>query len=461
MKRLNSLRPWILAIGLSCVSMYTLLAQQVIDEVVWMVGDEAILRSDVEYQKLRLLSQGVRLDANSECALPEQLAVQMLFLNQAKIDSITVDDAMINRYVEANIQGMIAEVGSKEKLEEYFNKSLTQIREDQRRQAKSGEIVRAMQQKLVSNISVSPSEIRAYFASIPTDSLPYIPTRLEVQKIVRKPIVKLSEIDRIKQKLREYSEEVNSGKTSFSTLARLYSEDTRTALNGGEYGFVAKTSLESEFARILFDMPNNKRVSPIIQSEEGYHIVQIIEKRGDLINFRHILLRPKVADEALETEVTKLDSIAGRITSGALSFEAAVAQYSQDEETSNSEGLLVNTNYQSTYAGSSFFPLEELPQDISREVANLKVGELSRAFVMINEKGNREVLIVKLRNKHDAHRATLTEDYQTIKEMALQQKRNQELDDWVRTQQLKTFIEVAEGYRNCDFKYPGWIHDNK
>ncbi len=201
MKRLNSLRPWILAIGLSCVSMCTLLAQQVIDEVVWMVGDEAILRSDVEYQKLRLLSQGVRLDANSECALPEQLAVQMLFLNQAKIDSITVDDAMINRYVEANIQGMIAEVGSKEKLEEYFNKSLTQIREDQRRQAKSGEIVRAMQQKLVSNISVSPSEIRAYFASIPTDSLPYIPTRLEVQKIVRKPIVKLSEIDRIKQKL--------------------------------------------------------------------------------------------------------------------------------------------------------------------------------------------------------------------------------------------------------------------
>lgn len=461
MKRTRSLRLWLLAFSLSGMTLCSLHAQQIIDEVVWMVGDEAILRSDIEYQKLRLLSQGVRLDASAECVLPEQLAVQMLFLNQAKIDSITVDESMINRYVEANIQGMIAEVGSKEKLEEYFNKNLTQIREDQRRQAKNGEIVRAMQQKLVSSISVSPSEIRSYFASIPTDSLPYIPTRLEVQKIVRKPTIKLSEVDRIKQKLRGYAEEINAGTSSFSTLARLYSEDTRTALNGGEYGFVGKTSLESEFARIVFDMADSKRVSPIIQSEEGYHIVQIIEKKGDLINFRHILLRPKVADEALEEEIQKLDSLANMISSGATSFEKAVLEYSQDEDSRNSEGLLVNGNYQSNYGGSSYFPLEELPQDISKNVANMQVGEVSRPFIMINEKGNREVLIVKLRNKYEAHRATLTEDYQAIKELALQEKRNKELDDWVRTQQLKTFIEVAESYRNCDFKYPGWIHDNR
>lgn len=457
-----------LSLVASCLTFFCLalaghsaVAQKVIDEVVWLVGDEPILRSDIEYQKLRLLSQGYPLGADADCVIPEQLAVQMLFLNQAKIDSIQVDESMINRYVESNLKNMIAEVGSKEKLEEYFNKPLNQIREDQRLQTKNGEIVRAMQQKIVSSIQVNPSEIRSFYASMPTDSLPYVPTQLEVQIIVRKPVIPFTEIDRIKEQLRGYAEQVNKGDISFSTLARLYSQDNRTSANGGEYGFVARTSLEPEFARIVFDLTDNKHLSPIIQTEEGYHLVQLIEKKGELVNFRHILLRPTVATEALQKEITMLDSIGLQIANGKISFEEAVARYSQEEETRNSQGLLVNTNMQSDYAGGSYFSLEELPQDISREVSDLGVGEVTKAFIQNNKKGNKEIVLVKVKNRREAHRATLTEDFQTIKDLALEKKRSRLLDEWIESQQKKTFIQINKSYKQCNFKYPHWVHENK
>lgn len=443
----------------SCLGLHG--QNNIVDEVVWMVGDEPILHSDVEYQKIRMLSEGVRMEEDPDCFIPEQLAVQMLFLNQAKIDSITVDESSITRYVEADLQGMIGQIGSKEKLEEYFGKNLSQIREDRRRMVRNNEIVRSMQQKIASNLSVSPSEIRNFYNSLPADSIPFVPTLVEVQKISRTPSISLSEIDRIKERLRSFSADINEGKSTFSSLARLYSQDNRTATQGGEYGFVPKTSLETEFARVVFDLSDTKRVSQVIKTEEGYHIVQLIEKRGDLINFRHILLRPEVANEALEKEVMKLDSIGTLITKSDISFEKAVDEYSQDEKTINNNGLLINENYQSNLSGSSLFSMEDLPQDISRQVANLRIGEISRPFIMINDKGNKEVVLIKLKNRNEAHRANLQVDFQTIKAMALESKRNKVLDEWVRTQQKKTFIEVKEKYRNCNFRYSGWIHDNK
>lgn len=447
---------------LTIASCFSLQAQSnIVDEVVWMVGDEPILHSDVEYQKMRMLSEGMRVQDDLDCLISEQLAVQMLFLNQAKIDSITVDESSVTRFVESDIQGMIGQIGSKEKLEEYFGKNLAQIREDRKRMVRNNEIVRSMQQKIASNLTVSPSEIRSYFNSLPVDSIPFVPTQVEVQKIARMPNVSLSEIDRIKERLRAFSADISSGKSTFSSLARLYSQDNRTATQGGEYGFVPKTSLETEFARVVFELNDPNRVSQVIKTEEGYHIVQLIEKRGDLINFRHILLRPEVANEALEREVMKLDSIGSLITKSEISFEKAVDEYSQDEKTINNNGLLINENYQSTLAGSSLFSMEDLPQDISRQIANLRVGEISRPFIMINDKGNKEVVLVKLKNRDEAHRANLQMDFQAIKAMALESKRNKVLDEWVKTQQKKTFVEVNEKYRNCTFKYPGWVHENK
>lgn len=447
---------------MALVSCIGLKAQNnVVDEVVWMVGDEPILRSDVEYQKMRMLSEGARPEGNPDCYISEQLAVQMLFLNQAKIDSITVDESSVNRYVESDIQGMIAQIGSKEKLEEYFGKNLVQIREERRRMVRNNEIVRSMQQKIASNLTVSPSEIRSFFNNLSTDSIPFVPTQVEVQKIARMPHISLSEIDRIKERLRTFSSDINSGKSSFSTLARLYSQDNRTASQGGEYGFVPKTSLEAEFARIVFELNDPNKVSQVIKTEEGYHIVRLIEKRGDLINFRHILLRPEVANEALEQEILKLDSLGTQLTKAEISFEKAVEDYTQDEKTKNNGGLLINENYQSSLSGSSLFSMEDLPQDISRQVATLRIGEISRPFIMINDKGNKEVVLIKLKNKIEAHRANLQLDFQAIKALALENKRSKVLDEWIRTQQKKTFIEVKDKYKNCDFRYPGWIHENK
>lgn len=434
--------------------------QKVIDRVVWLVGDEPILLSDIEYQKLRMLSEGMNLDGNPDCFIPEQIAVQMLFLNQAELDSISVDESMVNRRVDNYLENLITQTGSKEKLEEYFGKNYSQIREDQRRMARNADIVNAMQQSIVKDLQVTPSEIRSYFASLPADSLPYINTKVEVQVIVRKPEVRLTETDRIKSRLRSFTDEINDGKSSFSTVARLYSEDKRTATSGGEYGFVAKSSLEPEFARIVFNMSAGQKVSPIIQTEEGYHVVQVIEKRGDLINFRHILLRPQVTNEALEVETTKLDSLATRINAGEISFEEAVEKYSGDEKTINNGGLMVNEDYRSQLVGSSEFTLDELPQDISRATDKLKPGELSQAFISINDKGNRQVMLVKLRSRQEAHRANMQTDFQTIKAMALEKKKKDLLDNWIREKQKTTFVEIAPEYRNCKFTYPGWVHDN-
>lgn len=458
-KAKNSCPLLLCSLLLSCAALSPQLYAQsnIVDEVMWMVGDEPILKSDIEYQKLYILSQGVQLDKDPDCYIPEQMAVQMLFLNQAKIDSISVDETIINRQIDAQMENLVSQLGSREKVEEYFNKNFSQIKLDQRRILRDGEIVQQMQQTLVRDLTVSPSEIRSFFASIPPDSLPFIPTRLEVRLISRKPEVKLSEIDRIKARLRDFSQQINEGTTSFSTLARLYSEDSRTATQGGEYGFVAKSSLEDEFARIVFDMSPGQRVSPIIESEEGYHIVQLIEKRGDMVNMRHILLRPKYASTALEGEIRLLDSIASEITSGRLLFNQAVTQYSQDEKTKNNAGLMVNEDYQSALAGSSFFALEELPQELSQQVANLRPGELTHAFTMLDSKGNKRIVIAQLLSRQEAHRADLTKDFQIIKQMALEDKRMRTLADWVREKQKTTFVEINPRYRNCQFEYPGWV----
>lgn len=434
--------------------------KKIIDRIVWLVGDEPILLSDIEYQKLRLKSENITIEGDPDCFIPEQMAVQMLFLAQAELDSITVDETMINRQVDNYLSNLVSQVGSREKLEEYFGKNYSQIVEDQRRIARDGSIASSMQESIVKDVSVTPSEIRKFFETIPLDSLPYINTKVEVQVISRRPEIRLSEIDRIKNKLREFADKISSGNSNFTTLARLYSEDTRTAVNGGEYGFVPRSSLEPEFARIVFNMNANQPVSPIIETQEGYHIVQIIERRGELINFRHILLRPQVTGEALEFEKSRLDSIGVNIRKGELSFEEGVERFSTDESTINNRGLMVNADYNSPRVGSSEFTLEELPQDISRAIANLSPGEISDAFILRNDKGNQQVMIVKLHARQEAHRANIQQDFQIIKELALTKKKNQVIDEWIAEKQRTTFVEIAPEYRNCNFRYPNWVNND-
>ena len=363
--------------------------------------------------------------------------------------------------VEMWIQNAISQLGSKEKLEEYFNKKLSQIREEQAVQMRNEEIVRAMQQKIAQGIQVSPSEISSFYKSIPQDSLPFVPKTIEVEIIALQPQIPLTEIDRVKGVLRGYADDVNEGKREFSTIARLYSEDKRTALQGGEYGFVGKVSLDPTFATAVFNLSDKTRVSPIIKTDEGYHIAQLIEKRGDLVNFRHILVRPVVDETALEAATKRMDSIAKLIDEGKLSFDQAASLYSEDKDTYNNGGLMINSSNESDFSGSSSFRYEDLPQDIAKIAYQLKVGQVSKPFTMRTEKGLEQVAIIRLKEEHPEHIANMNTDFRTIKEMALAKKRSKVIDEWIRAKQKATHIHINEAYRNCAFQYPGWVHEDK
>ena len=432
-----------------------------VDEVVWMVGDEPILLSDIEYQKLFARSQGLTLEGDLDCVIPEQIAVQKLFLNQAKIDSVQANEVQVTRMVDMWVQNVISELGSKEKVEEYFNKKLSQIREERTLQARNEAIVEMMKSKISQGVQVTPSEISTFYKHLPKDSLPFIPKAVELQIIALEPQVPLSELDRVKGILRGYADDVNSGKREFSTIARLYSEDKRTASRGGEYGFVGRAYLDPAFATAVFNLMDKTRVSPIIKTDEGYHIAQLIEKRGELINFRHILLRPTIEESAIKSATARMDSIAQVIRDGKLTFDVAAQLYSDDKNTVNNGGLMTNTSHESEFSGSPNFRYEDLPQNIAKIAYELKPGEISKPFIMHTEKGLEQVAIIRIKEIHPEHIANMNNDFRRIKEMALEKKRARVIDEWIRARQKQTHIEINERYRNCRFQYPDWIHEDK
>ncbi|MCD8165575.1 MAG: peptidylprolyl isomerase [Bacteroides sp.] len=424
----------------------------IVDEVVWVVGDEAILKSDIEQERTRIQYGGIRMEGNPICVIPEQLAVQKLYLHQAVIDSIEVSEAEVLQRVEMTTNEYLNQIGSREKLEEYFNMSMTQIREHMRENIRQGITVQKMQQKLAGDIKVTPAEVRRYFNSLPADSIPFIPTQVEVQIITMEPRIPLAETEDVKKRLREYTERVVSGESEFSTLARLYSEDPGSYLRGGELGFMGRAELVPEYANVAFNLQDSSKVSKIVESEFGFHIIQLIEKRGDRINTRHILLKPKVSEEDLIEATNRLDSIANDIRNQKFTFEEAASVLSHDKDTRNNNGLLPNP-----YTGTSRFELAELPQEIAKVVDNMNVGEISNAFTMINDKGKEVCLIVKLKTKINGHKATITEDYQRLKDILVSRRAEEKLHNWVLEKQKNTYVRISDNWKDCEFQYPGWI----
>ena len=426
----------------------------VIDEVVWVVGDEAILKSEVEEARMSALYEGRKFDGDPYCVIPEEIAVQKLFLHQAALDSIEVAESEVIQRVDQMTNMYIANIGSREKMEEYFNKTSSQIREALRENAREGLKVQRMQQKLVGEIKITPAEVRRHFKDLPQDSIPYIPTQVEVQIITQQPKIPLEEIEDVKSRLREYTDRVNKGE-SFSMLARLYSDDRGTAINGGEMPFTGRGYLDPAFANVAFNLQYPNKVSKIVESEYGFHIIQLMEKRGDRIKVRHILLKPHVPEEALMAGTARLDSIADDIRNGKFTFEEAASVLSQDKDTRNNHGLLPNPQ-----TNTSKFEMQELPPEIAKVVDKMKVGEISEAFTMIPQKtGKEECVIVKLKSRINGHKATISEDYQNLKEIVLEKRRDEMLDKWIREKQKHTYVRINENWKNCTFKYPGWIKD--
>lgn len=426
----------------------------VIDEVIWVVGDEAILLSEVEEERLRAQYEGQQIKGDPYCVIPEQLAIQKLFLHQAELDSIEANESSVSHQVDMRLNYYINQIGSKEKMEEYFRKTSTEIREEMMNTVRNQMIIQQMQQKLTENIKPTPADIRRYYSTLPEDSIPMMPAQVEVQILSFEPNVPVEETERIKQRLREFTERVQSGSADFSMLARLYSEDTESAKRGGELGFVGRGQLVTEFADVAFNLNDPKRVSRIVQTEYGYHIIQLIEKKGERINCRHILLRPRISASDKIRAIERLDSIQKAIQNGELQFEQAVIQYSEDKNTIMNAGLMINPN-----TGSSRFEYQDLAPEIAKQIYSMQEGDISAPFVMMDPLKNREVCaIVRLKKKTDIHRANLTDDFQTIKAM-LEQKLSQEfIHNWILTKQKNTYIQISPEWQGCDFEYPGWLH---
>lgn len=450
MSKLLNFRIWILLL-LLFVGNVAYAQDNVVDEVVWVVGDEAILKSDVEQERIQAQYEGRKFDGDPYCVIPEQLAIQKLFLHQAAIDSVIVSEQEVLQRVEQQTGWYIQQIGSKEKMEEYFNKTATQIREQLRENVRDGLTVQKMQQKLAGDITVTPSEVREYFKGLPPDSVPYVPTQVEVQVIVMQPKIPQEEIDRVKKQLREFTDRVSSGESQFSTLALLYSEDG-SARQGGEIGFLGKGMLDPDYANVAFNLTDPNKVSKIVESENGFHIIQLIEKRGDRINTRHILLRPKIADDDRQAMLVRLDSLADDIRNNKFKFEEAALYLSQDKDTKNNHGLMPNQQ-----TGTAKFEMQQLPQEVAKAVEHLNVGEISKSFTMMNDKGKEVCAIVKLKSKLNGHKATIQDDYQELKAVVFEKVRQEKLKEWIKEKQKRTYVRINENWKNCDFKYPGWV----
>ena len=424
----------------------------VAEEVAWVIGDEPIFKSDIEDQYQQALIQRVPIEGNPYCVIPEQMAVDKLFLDQARIDTVEVQQSTISSEVESRINDLIANLGSKDKVEEYFRMPLPRLREKLNEIYSDQYCIQQVQNNLTKNVSATPAQVRRFYNGISKDSLPFIPMQVEVQIITLNPVIPQQEIDEVKSRLRDYAQQVNSGEREFSTLAILYSQDQSTAVYGGETGFQSRSVLLPEYATAAFNLNDNKRVSNIVETDDGYHIIQLIEKRGDRINTRHILLRPKVSDKDLTDAINRLDSVRTDIQEGKYTFNEIASYISQDKDSRNNNGNMLNEK-----THSNRYEMADLPAEVGKKVSTLKPGEISEPFVMLNPKTRREqVAIVKLVKRIDGHKADLAEDYMIIKEMCEVQAKEKILHDWVEQKQKSVYVYIEEGWRNCDFKYD-WL----
>ena len=443
-------------LALALIALAAIAQNNVAEEVAWVVGDEPIFKSDIEEQYQQALYERVSISGNPYCIIPEQMAVDKLFLDQARIDTDEVQASSISAEVESRINFFIANLGSKEKVEEYFRMPLPRLREKLNEVYTDQYSIQQVQNELTKNVKATPADVRKFYNGMSKDSLPYIPLQVEAQIITINPVIPQQEIDEVKARLRDYANQVNSGEREFSTLAILYSQDQATAVYGGETGFQSRSVLLPEYANAAFNLNDSKRVSNIVETDDGFHIIQLIEKRGDRVNTRHILLRPKVSDKDLTDAISRLDSVKADIAGGKHTFEEMALLISQDKDSRNNNGNMLNEKNH-----SSRFEMADLPTEVGKKISSMQPGDVSEPFVMVNPKTRREqVAIVKLVKRIDGHKADLGEDYMIIKDMCEANTKEQILRDWVIKKQKSVYVYIEEGWRNCDFKYD-WLKNGK
>ena len=439
----------------ACVALCALAApvkRNVIDEVAWIVGDEPIFRSEIEDQYAQMRSEGTSIAGDPYCDIPERIAVEKLYLHQAKIDTVEAPEGQVQSSVDKRLAYFVDNLGSREKVEEYFRKPYAQLREQLLEVMRNNYIVEQVQSNLTKDVKATPNDVRKYFSALPEDSIPYVPMQVETQIITINPIIPAQEIEDVKARLRDYADRVNRGESKFSTLAIAYSEDG-SSMQGGELGYNPRSAWVPEFANVAFNLNDPKKVSRIVETEYGYHIIQLIDKKGDMVNVRHILLTPKVSDKDLRDATVRLDSLRKEIVADKFPFEEAAKYVSQDKDTKNNKGIMVNS-----LTGSTRFEMQDLPPEIAKRVELMQPGDVSEAFVMKDQKRNKDIVaIVKLTQRVQGHKANLSDDYNMIKEMYERMRKNEILKEWVEQKIKDTYVKIADGWNNCEFEYDGWI----
>lgn len=441
-----------IALALAGVVSATGPQDNVVEEVVWMIGDQPIWRSEVESSWQEMRQEKFRIIGDPYCFVPEQIALERIYLHQADLDTIEVSAGMIAAEVDSRINEWIAQAGSRENLEMYMHKSLPELRQFLTESMTNNYRVSEVQKSLVSKVKPTPSQVRRYFEKLPQDSIPFVPTKVEVQIVTLNPVIPRQHIDDIKERLRGYADRVNNGTAEFSTLAVLYSEDGSSAY-GGEIGFRTRAGLAPEYAAVAFSLTDPKKASAVVETEFGYHIIQLIEKRGERANTRHILIKPRVDAKDLENARLRLDSIRADILDEKFTFENAASYISQDKDTRNNNGLMTQMTPNGT---TSLFEMSQLPAEVARAVAQLKPGQVSKAFVMKDQRtGQDKVAIVKLKERVEAHRANMSNDYQLIRNMAIAAESQRILNEWVDKKISSTYIRIEPGWQDC----PDWRHN--
>jgi peptidyl-prolyl cis-trans isomerase SurA len=432
-----------------------ILAQdKVVDRIIAVVGQNMVLESDIESQYLQAKMQGSIEGASRtvKCQILENMLLENVLLNQAELDSTQVSDSEVEQSLDQRLHYFITQFGSQEKLEEYYGKTILEIKEEFRSLVKNNMLVQEVQKNITKNVFVTPSDVKDFYRQMPTDSVPLISAKVEMRQIVKIPPVSLEQKVMIKEKLRDLRRRVMEGE-NFATLAILYSEDPGSAAKGGEIGFFGRGELYPEYEAAAFKLKEGE-VSEVIESKAGFHIIQLIERKGDYINTRHILLQAKPSPLDLENARTSLDSVLVKIRNGEITFEAAAEKYSDDPGKSGG-GYIINP-----YNGTTWFEMEQLEPQVSFIINKLEVGQISSPVPTQTEDGKDAYRLVKLQARTDPHRANLTDDYSYLQDLALQKKKQEKLVDWVNKNVGNTYIMVIDDYKNCPFNYNFFPKDN-
>ncbi len=447
----------LLSIGPAMADTLTGPKKNVIDEVAWIVGDNAIYKSEIEEAYSEMRSMGASPGGDPYCVIPEQLAVEKLYLHQGKLDTIEAPVSQLASRVDMQMNYFVKGLGSREKVEEYFRKPWNALREDVLEKMKANYIKEQVQDNLTKNVKATPNDVKKYFAKLPADSIPYVPMQVEVQIMQLNPVIPKQEVEDVKARLRDFTDRINKGESDFSTLAIFYSEDTESAKRGGELGFANRSDYVPEFANVAFNLNDPKKVSRIVETEYGYHIIQFIERRGDQVNVRHILLRPKVSEKDLRDATMRLDSIRKEIAAGKFTFDESVRYISQDKDSRNNKGMMVNSNPESERFGTTRFEMQDLPPEIARRIEGMQPGDMSEPFIMKDQRRNQDVaVIVRLNARVPGHSANLAEDYTMLKRMYEAYTKERIIKDWVENKIKDTYVHISDGWNNCDFRYDGW-----